>query len=250
MIYIDDRVGSIEMAPYFQSHRSHPATTIKRLTAADFCFTGYGPDGPAVIGIERKRIKDMLSSIRTGRFSGEQLPKLLDFYEFPYLVVEGRVRTNHVNGVLEEFWGKSWVPVKLGSQQFVAQELESFLSTIELHTRIRVHRTFDEHGTCEDVLALQHYFAKRWEKHHAHVALHTPPELATIGKAGTVRRVAAALKSIGWTRSAVVAAQFKSVEEMVTATVKDWGKLDGFGKVLSVRVWKELHGEMGEESVE
>lgn len=250
MIYVDDRAGSVEMAPYFESHRSRPTVAIKRLIAGDFCFTGYGPAGPAVIGIERKRIKDMLSSIRTGRFSGEQLPKLLDYYEFPYLIVEGRIRTNITNGVLEEFWGKSWLPVQIGSQQFVAQELESFLSTIELHTRVKVHHAYDEHGTIEDALALHHYFSKPWEKHHAHVALHTPPEMATIGRAGTVRRVAAALKSIGWTRSAVVATRFQSVEDMVGATVKDWVKLDGFGKVLSVKVWKELHGESSEETVE
>jgi ERCC4-type nuclease len=245
VIYIDDRTGSVEMAAYFQSHRTHPAIELKRLPAADFAFSGNGPTGPCMIGIERKRTKDMLSSIRTGRFSGEQLPKLLDHYEFAFLLVEGWSRTNYQTGELEEWWGKKWCAVHLGSQRqaFLALELDSFLSTIELHTRVRVHRTLNERATTEDVINLQGYFAKPWDKHHAHIALHTPPEFATLGKAGTVRRVAAALNGVGWTRSAAVADRFTSVEEMVLATVKDWQKVDGFGKVLSKKVWQELHGE-------
>jgi len=40
-----------------------------------------------------------------------------------------------------------------------------------------------------------------------------------------------------------VAEVFKSVDAMVTASVKDWMRLPGFGKVLAGRVWKELHGQ-------
>ena len=258
MIYIDDRTGSVELAVYFQNHRSKPAVSLKRLPAADFCFTGNGPHGPSMIGVERKRIKDMLSSIRTGRFSGEQLPKLLDHYEFPFLVVEGWVKTNYQTGVLEEWWGKKWSPVHLGSQRepFLALELDSFLTTIELHTRVRVHRTLNEQATLEDIINLQLYFAKPWDKHHAHVALHTPPEYATIGKASTVRRVAAALNGVGWTRSAAVNEYIHCPADIIcrdhracldakmAKLPKDYAKIDGFGKVLSVKMWKELHGEV------
>lgn len=258
MIYIDDRTGSVEMATYFQNHRTRPAIELKRLPAADFAFTGNGPSGPAMIGIERKRLKDMLSSIRTGRFSGEQLPKLLDHYEFPYLIVEGWVRTNYQTGELEQYWGKQWSPVHLGSQRtpFLALELDSFLTTIELQTRVKIHRTLDERATLEDIINLQYYFSKPWDKHHAHIALHTPPEYATLGKASTVRRVAAALNGIGWTRSAAVAGRlqcpadmvcrdhFACIEAKMDRRPGDWAKVEGIGKVLSVKIWKELHGEI------
>jgi len=257
MIYVDERTGSVELATQFQSHRAKPAIALKRLPAADFCFSGYGPNGPAMIGVERKTVKDMLSSIRTGRFAGEQLPKLLEHYEFPFLVLEGVIRTNYQTGALEELWGRGWGPVKLGQQTFLALELESFLTTIELRTAVRVHRTSDQKGTVEDVIALTHYFSKPWERHHAHFALHVPPEAATIGKASTVRRVAFALNGIGWDRSAMVAEKFCSVAQMICLNpekcveegyarpARDWQKLDGFGKVLSRKVWSELHGDGG-----
>ena len=259
MIYIDDRAGSGTLLSLFQSHRTRPAVTLRRLPAADFCFSGHGPKGPCLIGVERKTIRDMLQSIRTGRFSGEQLPKLLDHYEFAFLTVEGRVRINTANGFLEEPWGKGWTQLKLGQSPFLGLELDSFLTTIEVRTPIHIHCTRNEAETVEDTLSLHHYFAKPWDKHHAHVALHLPPETATIGKAGTVRRIAYCLGGVGWDRSAAAAQSFKMVAHplcgsdqcpvppdegvMVRAEPKDWSKLNGFGKVLSKRVWQELHGQ-------
>src|ERR1700685_3075549 len=108
MIYIDDRVGSIELLPTFQSHRNRPQCSSSRLIAGDMCFSGQGAMGNCMIGVERKRLKDMLNSIRSGRFSGEQLPKLIEHYEYSYLIVEGIWRCNWDNGLLEDMWGNGW----------------------------------------------------------------------------------------------------------------------------------------------
>ena len=245
MIYIDDRVGSIELLPVFQSHRSKPDCQSARLSAADFCFSGNGAMGNCMIGIERKRLKDMLNSIRSGRFSGEQLPKLVEQYEYVYLVVEGIWRCHWEDGALEERWGNGWTPVRFSGTGpvIMALELQSFLNTIATRTPVHILHSSSERDTVDQVVALERYYSKAWEKHHGHIALHTPPNHMLLGKAGTVRRVAAALDGVGWEKSGTVATQFKSVEQMVVASVEDWMKLPGFGKVLSTRVWKELHGE-------
>jgi ERCC4-type nuclease len=198
-----------------------------------------------MVGVERKRLRDMLNSIRTGRFSGEQLPKLIDQYEYCYLILEGVWRSNWDTGELEEAHGTGWHPVRLSvtGVAFVALELQSFLNTIALFTQVHVIRSAGERDTVDLVVGLERYYAKPWAKHHGHIALHTPPHHVLLGKAGTVRRVAAALDGVGWERSLVVAERFKSVEAMVGAGVKDWMKLPGFGKVLAKRVWDELHGK-------
>ena len=255
MIYVDDRVGSAELLPLLQSHRTRPACQLKRLLAADLCFSGNGASGPCMIGVERKRLRDMLNSIRTGRFSGEQLPKLIDQYEYSYLVLEGPWRSNWDTGELEEPWGNGWMPVRLSKTgaAFVALELQGFLNTIALRTPVHVIRSVNERDTVDAVVGLHRYYSKAWDKHHGHVALHTPPNHVLLGKAGTVRRVAAALDGVGWEKSMVVAERFKTVEAMVGAEIKDWVKLPGFGKVLAKRVWGELHGEYkgkGEEGME
>lgn len=202
-----------------------------------------------MVGIERKRTRDMLNSIRSGRFSGEQLPKLLEQYEHSYLILEGTWRTNWVTGHLEEPCGGGWSPVRLNrlGDAFTGLELRGFLNTISVMTPVTVLYSFDDKDTVDQVVGLERYFSKPWDKHHGHVALHTSPERVLLGKAGTVRRVAAALNGVGWEKSSVVAEAFVSVESMVGASVKDWMKLPGFGKKLSNKVWGELHGEYGDK---
>lgn len=245
MIYVDNRVGSVELLPILQSHRTKPDCQLTRLLAGDLCFSGDGRMGSCMIGVERKRIKDMLNSIRTGRFSGEQLPKLIDRYEYCYLIVEGLWRSNWDTGELEERWGNGWTPVRLSKNgnTFVALELQSFLNTIATRTGVIILHSANDRDTVDQVVGLQRYYSKQWDKHHGHVVLHTPPQHVLLGKAGTVRRVAAALDGVGWEKSGTVASNFRSVEAMVNAGVKDWIKLPGFGKVLANRVWKELRGE-------
>jgi ERCC4-type nuclease len=235
----------VELAPVIAQHRAHPQYMVKRLIAGDLAFSGSGANGSCMVGIERKRLRDMLSSIQSGRFSGEQLPKLIDQYEYNYLIVEGIWRANWENGYLEEKWGNGWMPVRLNrtGQPFVALELQSFLNTIATRTQVHILHSKNEKDTVDQVVGLERYYGKPWDKHHGHIALHTPPQHVLLSKAGTVRRVAATLDGVGWEKSATVAEQFKSVEAMVGATVKDWMRLPGFGKVLASRVWKELRGQ-------
>jgi ERCC4-type nuclease len=256
MIYIDYRAGSGPLAPLFLRHRSLIPSSIvpaPGLTAADFCFSGNGPRGTCMVGIERKtltsreqsgrRFSDALTSIRSGRFSGEQLPKLQDHYEFVYVIVEGVINTDPSTGYLRTLRGKEWETVFLGKSPFYASELYGWAYSISLHAGVQVIYSPSAAETVEHVCRLHEYYTKPWDKHHAHLSLHTSPVTATLGKAGTVRRVAAALTGVGWEKSAAVAERFKSVKEMTDADEGDWKKVPGFGKVLSKRVWEELRGE-------
>lgn len=253
------RTTGTDMLALLKSHRDAVKASGDFLTAGDFCFSGNGPKGPALIGIERKRLSDMLSSLRTQRFVGEQLPKLINHYEFIYLVIEGRFRTNWYTGMIEERWGKDWTTVSVGSQQFLGLELDSFLNSLSV-SPVRVRHTRDEKETIEFVVSLHHTFSKPWDEHAKKlVGIHTPPEYALVGKASTVRRGAYALTGIGWERSGAVEQHFSSIADMCAKDVpcpehcgygryektlpREYEKIDGFGKVLSKRIVAELHGE-------
>jgi ERCC4-type nuclease len=267
MIFIDDRVGSVELHPTFLTHRTRPTCTLTRLIAGDMCFSGNGANGTCMVGIERKRIatkkredglqfRDLLSSIREGRFSGEQLPKLLDQYEYVFLIVEGIFKTDKDTGYLMTLNGRQWEMVTIGRSPYYAKELYNFLATIGLNTSVQCIITSGDVETVEHVLRLHEYFQKPWSGHHEHLSLNTAPQHLLLGKAGTVRRVAAALDGVGWEKSGTIAANFKCVvrptegpykdvpssQIMCEASVKEWMKLPGFGKVLANRVWKELRG--------
>ncbi len=254
------RMVGIDLMPVFQKHRESPTCVERELVAGDVCFSGEGPKGPCLIGIERKRTRDILTSIRSERFSGEQLPKLLDHYDFTYLIIEARIRTNWSTGVLEEKRGPHWSPVQLGTESmFVGLELESFLASIALRTPVRVIRTQDEHDTVEACMTLAHSFAKPWDKHRAHVGIYTPDpaQLVTLSKASTVRRVANQLHGVGWERSGAADTAFQRVccidcpetdpHSMCGASIKVWQSLDGFGAVMATRAYRELRGEHEDE---
>jgi ERCC4-type nuclease len=261
-----DKMVGTDMLDLVRKHRDHPKAAPKFLAAGDFYFAGNGPKGPALFGIERKRTKDMLSSIRYGRFAGEQIPKLFNHYEFVFLIIESRAKTNWQTGILEESYGRETSPVTFGNgrQTFLGLELMSWMNSISVNTPIRIIRTRDERETVEWVVALNHTFSKQWDDHSAHVAIHQPQEFAMVGKASTVRRMAHTLEGVGWDRSGKIehhpgigsVADFicrdsiKCENEGRFKTKEDWSKIPGICKVLADRIWKQLHGQYDPDVLE
>lgn len=265
----EDKYTGVDLADAFRSHRYLPEVQSVRLTAGDIAFSGEGKGGlPVMVGVERKRIRDMLGSIRTGRFSGEQLPKLNTHYEHVFLLLEGDFRTDWATGLLSEYrWDpeerrKAWVPITLGKEVFLGLFLDSFIATITTHTPVQLIRTRDVKESVESVLSLAHSFSKPWDDHTAHISIHRPDQYGNEGKASTVRRVAFNLSGVGWERSGEIDRHFPSVESMVHKTTacdrcenrvcapvlpSEFQKLDGFGKVLSKRVYSQLRGQHEEE---
>lgn len=248
----DEKVGT-DMLDLIRKHRASPTALHKHLSSGDFCFAGEGSTGPALIGVERKRIKDMLSSLRTGRLA-EQLVAMLNHYDYSFLVLEGTFRTNWYSGILEDKYGKDYAPVYVGKSTFLGLELESALTSILATTSIRYIRTRTEKETVEWLVSLNHAFSSPWDKQLAKVtAIHQPEQYATVGKASTVRRVSHALSGLGWEKSGVLEQNYSSVWNMMSTNpececirpAKDYEKLPGFGKVMSKRVWDQLHGNHG-----
>jgi len=246
------------MLELIRRHRTSPIAEPRTLDGGDFFFSGEGPDQSTVlIGIERKRMRDMVNSVRGGRLSGEQLPKLMS-YDYQYIIFESRWKTDWVTGQLMEKWGRTWEPVMSGTRQIMGGlEMTSFLNDIRDHTPIQIIQTEEERQTVEVILSLAHSWSRPWDKRHHHADIHRPDQYATVEKASTVRRVAYALKDVAWERSLTVEAHFPNVEGMIhrtsqcgscekticdPVTAKDWGKLPGFGRVLSRKVFNQLHG--------
>lgn len=267
MIYIDSResipspyavsiLSEVFDGPHawshlFATHRTASPTSIRLLPAADFAFSGHA-SLPSMIAVERKTLKDLLSSKRSGRLAGEQLPKLFDHYDpqFVFLLLESDYRVNPISGYLEERFGEyshKWHPTVIGRQAMLGLELDSFLTTISLKTPVMVIKTRNPLETVEAVCGLYHYFQEPLNKRHDHMALHVPQQQAQLTKAGTVRRVAYALDGIGWERSFSVADRVKNVVPGLSEmSIGDWAMIPGFGKVLAKKVYKELRGETHE----
>ena len=255
MIHIDPRAGSGPLLPLFLSHRSRTPAQHSPLTAADFCFTISGPSGPTLLGIERKTLRDLISSLRTHRLSGEQIPKLMEHYApHAYLLVEGIYRVNPVSGFLqtrvrinsESEYG--WRDLLHGKQPILSAEVDNALSTITEKAGVRLWRTRDELETVDWVVNKFRWGEKDWDRHRAHTGIYSKEPYVGTERASDVRRFAYALRGtpgepgIGWEKSGAVEARFKTIAEAVAAPVEEWMKIDGFGKVLATRIWKRLRG--------
>ena len=239
-ITIDSRVGSKDLMAYLPKAKAR----LGRLEYGDASWLGSGPEGvPVMVGVELKRLLDMLQSMQNGRFAGYQLPGLQACYEVVYLIVEGDYRPNPRNGLLEKPIGKRWVSVELGTRRFMYQELEGFLNTQDVLGKVRVRRTKDPRHTAQLLLALHHWWTdKTWEEHRSHLALDESGGLAGgfLTKPGLKRRVAKELPGIGWGRSIAVAEHFESVREMVNAEREEWMGIPGIDKVISEKVVESI----------
>jgi ERCC4-type nuclease len=239
MLMVDGRVGSVEL--YLPLKRMLPGKVEKfSLPAGDFTFDGNGPgDTIAAIGIERKRVSDLMNSIRSGRLSGEQLVAMSQVYQFVYLVVEGLYRPSE-DGFLQVFQGKrGWTDLVLGKQRFLYAELDGYLTTLELNAAVMVRRTASAHETCIQIVDLYRWWQKDWDRHHAHEAI-KHQEGVTQNRASLIRRVAAELPSVGWVRSGAVEKSFGSVKDMINAGEREWMGIEGIGKGIAKKVVGEI----------
>jgi ERCC4-type nuclease len=265
IINVDDRQGSIELIPTLQMAAQTictaksaiiPRVISCRMVGGDVAFDGLGPNDKRIsIGIERKRLhsknSDMISSIRTGRFSGLQQVEMYDLYDECYLIIEGYSRCGP-DGTLEVLASRSdetgptlggkWIPVYLGTSVIRYTELEHFIDTFNRCTRVRVLRSTTPWDTAAQIISLYTHSQKPYTEHHAHQQLHVAQTVTTIGKASFVRRVAAQLDGIGWEKSGLLDLKFNSVSDMCESMPGEFQAIKGIGKVLAQRIWDQLHG--------
>lgn len=245
MILLDDRVGAIELLPYFRPYGDLRVEST-RLEFGDACWPGQGPDGECMVGLERKRISDLVQSIRSHRLAGHQLPGLCTTYAYVYLLVEGIYRPGP-HGELEESCGKGWR--SLGVSYL---EIHQHLSTLEQLGSIVVRRSAYPNESAAIIAGLYKWWAKPWTAHRSHKQIYCPTpanlqsrKVGFISPEETIRRkygdpavlvwrMAAQLPGLD-TKAEAVAEYFRRPSAMFAATVVEWQQIKGIGKHLATR---------------
>ena len=234
MLLIDSRTGSKELLPLMNPYSIRCQLCV--LDFGDFHFSGNGPRGKVSIGVERKRIDDLIESMQSGRLSGHQLPGLSECYDYCYLVVEGAWRTSPDGQLEVQIYGK-WKPIKL---HFRA--LESYLCTLELHAGIIYRKTYDMRETAALVAALYRYWNdKQWADHRSHQMIYTPVHVSHRSmtlygrKVSVLEKIAAQLPGID-SKAEAVAKHFGTVRRLAEAGPQEWQKIKGVGKIGANRI--------------
>jgi len=247
VIWLDPRVGSGELLPYFKAYDVE--VEVEQLEYGDACWWGEGHRGLCLVGVERKVIGDLVSSMRSNRLSGHQLPGLLESYYHTYLIVEGIWQAG-VSGEVEVITsGGKWVPLRLGSRAVLFREVDHYLATMEHKVGLTVMRSANRGQTVAIIASRWRWWQKEWTKHDSNEAVYSPYEEErrtrrasfTQRRAGPVELVASQFPGIS-KKAWEFGKRFKSVSELVSATEKDFCELDGVGKKGAKKIYEWIHG--------
>lgn len=226
MILVDPRAGSADYVPLLRNLGA--PVDVVTLEFGDAAW--YASD--RAIGVELKKLGDVLNCITTGRFSGHQLPGLARTYDEAWLVIEGFWRPGS-DGVLETWKRGRWEPVQLGKRRWMFRDFDAFLNTVEVKGGVRVKRTTTPEETARVVYGLYDWW-QDYDGHRSHLALNRAGrDSALFIRPTFARRVASELPGVGFERSADVAIAFPTVRRMLAATPKEWAAVKGIGKKLA-----------------
>ena len=225
MLYLDPRVGSIELLPRFKPYDIQ--VDVNRLDFGDMAWTGNGPDSTVYVGAELKNIYDLIASMRSKRLSGFQLPGLLKTYDWVYLIVQGITRAGK-SGAVEILQRKDWVPLKIGSSTILFREVDHYLSTLQHVCGLTVKETDNEEQTAAFVVSRFQWWQKPWTQHDSFREIYAPTDIMEVRKRGSfhvhqptfAEKIAVQLPGVG-KGAFSIAKRFKSALDIANAGVDE-----------------------------
>lgn len=244
-VRVDDRVGSRHLQLHLRNH--HLDARLRRLDYGDVWFEGWRKNEVVKVGVELKRVDDLIGSMLSKRLIDRQLPGMFKDYDVGYLLIEGVWRPTRWGGIeilkCRDRWS-GWVPCK--SSVSYAQ-VNRFLMTLQNFGGVQVVRVADESETAAYIVDLFRWWQKR--RHKAHLGFHVRPTFDPAAvDADTVRRrlrrVADQFPHVGWFRSNDVSDYFSSIREMVNAETRDWVRIPRFGAKMAGDIVDAMKAEI------
>lgn len=236
MVFIDDRTGSIELKRHFKG----VSVEVQRLAFGDFYFIGNGKDDtPITVGIERKTLPDLLSSIASGRLVGHQIPGMINTYNNCILLIEGIHRGNPDTNELELYTNGTWKPLNYTRTKWRIQDMWNWVESLEEFTSFKVKYSTSEICSARMVMSMFHWWNKPYNKHTAMKAVKVEKDIKP--KFGLVplspmARLYAELPGVGVERADALAKRFPSVKKLIFANDDDLCSVDGIGPVTAKKI--------------
>lgn len=224
LLYIDTRAGSNELIdPLTQAGLPVKETTLEY---GDLAFMGRGVGGADVfVGIEHKKVGDLVQSLGNDRLAGHQLPGLVDAYDRAWLVIEGEWQ-HDPQGRVTVWGGRGKRRLVRGAPPAI--ELEKRIICLETRGGIRVRHTNTKRDSLRFIIALYRFWTdKDLDEHKSHLAIHAPDLDNTLAlPVSDFRRVVAQIPGIGYKTSRSVEHHFEgSFRRMMLATAAEWAEI-------------------------
>lgn len=242
MILCDSRIGSKSMLTNIRNLGCE--AELGNELSTDFQWTGHGPNGPVLVGVERKAINmDLLDSMKSRRLDGSQIGIAIDCYDYYYLIVEGAFRADD-GGMLEIGW-----PFHAPTGNFKYSQIVNFLNSLAIIGGVHILYTRGEDDTANMLVSLYGWWNKQWKEHETGRRVYVPKiqtqrdgnRVSLFPKKATpVQTWLFGLPGIGDKKIAEIAPNFRVPADIVTEY--DWERFDGIGKVGAKQIVEWIHG--------
>lgn len=243
---IDPRTGSEDLARPLAA--LGVPVQLMQLEFGDAAWLGLGPGKRQVpVGVEVKKLGDLLQCIRDDRYVGHQLKGLKETYEVRHLLVEGLVTAGEERELLT-FKKGVWRRPYEGST-WMYEAFRNWTLTQQYRSGIHVDFTPDRRGTVAWLAGCFHWWTeKTYEEHRSHEGLYFKPmvpgdnsDIMDPITDQTMRRMLVAqgiMRGVGYEKAKAAAERFRSVEQMYWADEVEWRNVPGFGKKLAAQMFK------------
>ena len=236
MILVDYRAGSAEL---LEPLRKMGLPAESGDIPADIAFEGRGEKGaPVMVGIEFKKLGELVQSLRTQRLQGYQLLKMREHFQFCYLLVEGELRYD-TNGQLLRRAGRRDFKRLPGAMEVT--ELLKRLCVLHLRGGLN----FLGARTRVDSLHWISALYRTWtdcdlDQHKSHIAIYQAPTLAPVSE---FRAFISRIDGISLRKSLTIEKHFGgSIRRAVNASKAEWMKVEGIGPLIAQHINDVMEG--------
>lgn len=247
MIYIDDREENatkkklnLDLMPHFG--RLQVKATMEHLQFGDAMLEVNGPEGPLLVGIERKRLRDMLQCVDDGRMSGHQSIGMRQDFDIRVLMLEGVWRPHDPEGwLMEGYSAGAWGHLRQGTRVLYSK-LYRYLISLRL-SGIVVDYTRDPFHTAFNIAEWEHYGQKAWDAHTSQIQLHQAPIPHLTRKPNLVEKWLYQIDGIGVKKMGIAKRTFRTGLQLAKADEAEWLKIPGVGIKTAQDIVREIwHG--------
>ena len=219
MILVDYRQGSQELiAPLKKLGLPVDETTLE---FGDVAFQGRGVKGaPVSIGVEVKKLPELVASLRSGRLQGHQLPGMCQTYDYRWLLIEGELQFDQKGALLRRAGRRDWRPMP---GQMGVGELLKRLHVMHLCAGLVPLWAADQRATVVHLEMLYRVWTDvDLDEHKSHLGTYRPPSILPLSPMRTTLQT---LPQVGPAASLAAQKKFKSVKRAINASTDEWASL-------------------------
>lgn len=227
MIILDYRQGSGELEDPLVALglQVYKTRTPDELPFGDIAFEGRGEGGkPVQVGIEFKKLEELIGSLRTNRLQGHQAPGMQQSFDFRYLMIEGELIYDTRGRLLKRVGKRDFKPIAGGMG--VGELLKRILV---LHLTWGLNPLWPRNR--RDSLKFIEMLYRVWtdqdlDEHKSHLGIYQPPAIVPISD---FRQAVSGplFPGISLRKSLAVERAFKgSLRKASAASVETWAGIE------------------------